>query len=115
MTAENLLRRPEVSWNFVKDITKSDIDDEVGQKVEAELKYEGYISRQKNQVKKFARMEKLKIPRSIDYEKILGLSDEGRTKMKQANPETLGQASRIPGVPPSDIQLLWIAIEKSHS
>ena len=59
--------------------------------------------------------EKLKIPRSIDYEKILGLSDEGRTKMKQANPETLGQASRIPGVPPSDIQLLWIAIEKSHS
>ncbi len=115
VTAENLLRRPEVSWNFVKDITKSGIDDEVGQKVEAELKYEGYISRQKNQVKKFERMEKLKIPRSIDYEKILGLSDEGRTKMKQANPETLGQASRIPGVPPSDIQLLWIAIEKSHA
>ena len=114
VTAQTLLRRPEISWSNVKQLAKLNFDDEVGQKVEAELKYEGYISRQKNQVKKFERMEKLRIPEKIDFGAIVGLSDEGRTKMSNSRPSTLGQASRIPGVPPSDIQLLWIAIEKSH-
>ena len=67
--------------------------------------------RQQKQVEKFRRMELLKVPASIDYAAIRGLSAEGRGKLSKISPATLGQASRIPGVPPSDIQLLWVAIE----
>lgn len=59
-------------------------------------------------------MELLKIPSYIDYAAIRGLSAEGRGKLAKISPATLGQASRIPGVPPSDIQLLWVAIESER-
>ncbi len=112
--ALELLRRPEVTWKIVSCLTDSRLDAELGEKIANELKYEGYIERQKKQVEKFRRMEQLKIPEGIDYGKISGLSAEGRGKLLKISPATLGQASRIPGVPPSDIQLLWVAIESAR-
>lgn len=114
ISAADLLRRPEVKWAFISDVTDSELDDEYGEKIAADLKYEGYIERQKRQAEKFHRMEMLRIPVGMDYDAINGLSAEGRGKLKKITPATLGQASRIPGVPPSDVQLLWVAIERSH-
>lgn len=114
-TAADLLRRPEVSWSFIRDITASDAPEETLEKIANELKYEGYIERQQRQVEKFRRMEKLKIPGYIKYSELPGLSAEGRGKLEEISPSTLGQASRIPGVPPADIQLLWVAIERGRN
>lgn len=114
VSALELLRRPEVGWRLVAELTDSQLDGELGEKIANELKYEGYIARQQKQVEKFRRMELLKIPASIDYAQIRGLSAEGRGKLSKISPATLGQASRIPGVPPSDIQLLWVAIESAR-
>ena len=114
MSAKNLLRRPEISWAFISGLTGSGLDPERGEKIANELKYEGYISRQLRQVDKFRRMELLKIPSYIDFHTISGLSAEGRGKLEKIRPATLGQASRIPGVPPTDIQLLWVAIENAR-
>ncbi|WP_455760127.1 tRNA uridine-5-carboxymethylaminomethyl(34) synthesis enzyme MnmG [Cloacibacillus evryensis] len=114
ISAKNLLRRPEVSWAFIAALTGSELDPEYGEKIANELKYEGYISRQQRQVEKFRRMEQLKIPAYIDFGEIRGLSAEGCGKLEKIRPATLGQASRIPGVPPTDIQLLWVAIENGR-
>lgn len=114
ISAKNLLRRPEVSWSFIAELTGSELDLEYGEKIANELKYEGYISRQLRQVDKFRRMELLKIPPYIDFNDVHGLSAEGRGKLEKIRPATLGQASRIPGVPPTDIQLLWVAIENGR-
>lgn len=114
ISAKNLLRRPEVSWAFIAALTGSELDPEYGEKIANELKYEGYISRQQRQVEKFRRMEQLKIPAYIDFGEIRGLSAEGGGKLEKIRPATLGQASRIPGVPPTDIQLLWVAIENGR-
>ena len=114
VSALELLRRPEVDWKLAAELTDSALDSELGEKIANELKYEGYIARQQKQVEKFRRMELLKIPASIDYAQIRGLSAEGRGKLSKISPATLGQASRIPGVPPSDIQLLWVAIESAR-
>lgn len=110
-SAENLLRRPEISWDLIASMTGSELEKEYGEKIADGLKYEGYIERQLRQVEKFKRMELLKIPDYINYETLTGLSAEGRAKLLKIKPATLGQASRIPGVPPTDIQLLWVAIE----
>ena len=114
MSAADLLRRPEVDWKFVYDMTHSAAEEEIFEKISNELKYEGYVSRQQRQVEKFRRMELLKIPPYIKYGELTGLSDEGRGKLAKISPATLGQASRIPGVPPTDIQLLWVAIERGR-
>ena len=101
VSALELLRRPEVDWKLAAELTDSALDPELGEKIANELKYEGYIARQQKQVEKFRRMELLKIPASIDYAQIRGLSAEGRRQaLEKFRPATLGQASRIPGVPP---------------
>ncbi|MDO5115741.1 MAG: tRNA uridine-5-carboxymethylaminomethyl(34) synthesis enzyme MnmG [Synergistaceae bacterium] len=109
-----LLRRPEVDWETAAELCGSELEPELGRKISDELKYEGYISRQRRQVDKFRRMELLKIPPHIDYSRIKGLSAEGRGKLAEIRPATLGQASRIPGVPPTDIQLLWVAVKSAR-
>lgn len=115
MSAADLLRRPEVDWRFIRDLTGSAAPGEILEKIANELKYEGYIERQRRQVEKFRRMEQLKIPKYIKYGELTGLSAEGRGKLEAISPSTLGQASRIPGVPPADIQLLWVAIERGRN
>lgn len=111
-SAQELLRRPEVSWSLIGELTTSVIDADLGERISTELKYEGYIERQYRQVEKFRRMEILKFPENFDFASVAGLSAEGRQKLSAVHPHTLGQASRISGVPPTDIQLLWVAVEQ---
>ncbi len=82
----------------------------VCRQVETELKYEGYIKRQTEEVRRFARMENKKIPRGMDYARIGGLRLEARQKLAELQPETVGKASRIPGVSPADISVLLVAL-----
>lgn len=113
-SASDLLRRPEVNWEVFSEIAGSELDPELGERISVELKYEGYIERQMHSVEKFRRMEILKFPEGFDIAAVSGLSAEGRQKLINTAPRTLGQASRISGVPPTDIQLLWVAIENDR-
>lgn len=110
--ALELLRRPEISWSLLAELTQSELEPELGERISVGIKYEGYIERQSRQADKFRRMEALKFPEGFDFDEVTGLSAEGRQKLSRLLPRTLGQASRISGVPPTDIQLLWVAIEQ---
>ena len=111
VAAAELLKRPEVSWQVFAKIEGSALDPELGDRLSTELKYDGYIGRQLRQVDKFRRMERLKFPDDFDFASVTGLSAEARQKLISVQPRTLGQASRISGVPAADVQLLWVAIE----
>jgi len=76
-----------------------------------EIKYEGYIARDAEKIKKMGRMESKLIPENIDYKTIQGLKNEAREKLTKIRPATIGQASRISGVDPSDISILLVYIE----
>lgn len=81
---------------------------EVIEQIEIELKYEGYIKRQKEEVERFERFETLQIPNDMDYKKIKSLSTEGREKLIKIKPISIGQASRISGVTPADVSVLMV-------
>ncbi|HTX17078.1 MAG TPA: tRNA uridine-5-carboxymethylaminomethyl(34) synthesis enzyme MnmG [Bacteroidota bacterium] len=83
---------------------------EVLEQVEIDLKYEGYIQRQKEQIERFDSFEDKKIPLDYDYSKIRSLSSEGREKLSRVRPESIGQASRISGVTPSDVSILLVSL-----
>ncbi|MDY6854666.1 MAG: tRNA uridine-5-carboxymethylaminomethyl(34) synthesis enzyme MnmG [Thermodesulfobacteriota bacterium] len=112
---EEILRRPEISYENLKLIDDSSTvklsKDEVVQ-VEVQVKYKGYIDRQREEIGKFKKMEKLKIPGDIDFKNIPGLSNEVREKMVRIRPVTLGQASRISGVTPAAISILMVYMKK---
>jgi tRNA uridine 5-carboxymethylaminomethyl modification enzyme len=76
-----------------------------------EIKYEGYIERDRERTRKMERMESHRIPESFDYTSVAGLKNEAREKLKRIRPETIGQATRISGVDPSDISLVMVRIE----
>jgi tRNA uridine 5-carboxymethylaminomethyl modification enzyme len=78
--------------------------------VEIEIKYEGYINRQLNEIKKYKDLEKIKVPKKFDYSKAHGLSNEIREKLTSIQPGSLGQASRIDGMTPAAISVLMVAI-----
>jgi tRNA uridine 5-carboxymethylaminomethyl modification enzyme len=107
ISAAELLKRPRVHFSEV--MQESGIEtcsEEVGTGVEADIKYEGFICRQVEDVERSRRMEQTKIPEQIDYESIQGLLCESRAKLKKIRPLTLGQAARISGVTPADISIL---------
>lgn len=110
----NLLTRPEVTYlqTFSIDPQRSKLPTAVTEQVEIQIKYAGYIKRQKTQVKIFKKLENYKIPKGIDYFKIHGISHEGRERFSEIQPISLGQAKRIPGITPADITALMINIEK---
>jgi tRNA uridine 5-carboxymethylaminomethyl modification enzyme len=81
---------------------------EILEQIEIELKYEGYIKRQQEEVVRFERFESLQIPNDLDYRKVKSLSTEGREKLIKINPQSIGQASRINGVTPADISVLMV-------
>jgi tRNA uridine 5-carboxymethylaminomethyl modification enzyme len=81
---------------------------EVIEQIEIELKYEGYIKRQKEEVDKFNRFDSLQIPQEINYHRVKSLSTEGREKLVKVQPVSIGQASRISGVTPADISVLMV-------
>ena len=87
---------------------------EVREQIEIEIKYEGYLKRQHEQVERFKKMENKIIPNRINYDKILSLSREAREKLKRIKPRSIGQASRIAGVSPADISVLLIALKQRN-
>ena len=109
-----LLKRPEIKY-----MTFHEIDDEMptlsfeeAEQVEILVKYEGYIKRQMLQIERFKKMENRRIPKTIDFHSIKGLSIEARQKLYDIKPESIGQASRISGVSPSDISVLLVYMEQ---
>lgn len=111
---EQLLKRPELGYSTLKKISPpvDMLTEEMERIVETEVKYHGYIMRQKAMVQKMKKLEDATIPDDINYEGVAGLSKEVIAKLKEVQPETIGQASRIPGVTPAAIALIMLAIEK---
>ncbi len=113
-TLAQILRRPEISMTRLKAL-KPDIPShgqDIDAQAEIQLKYQGYVDRQLEIVERFQRMEHAKLPINIDYSKISGLSREVCEKLTQIKPQSLGQASRIPGITPAAISLLSFYIKK---
>ena len=111
---EELLRRPELGLNAFDFLSEelTSLSAEVRTEIETEVKYEGYIKRQKEQVEKFKRLEDLVIPPNFDYDRVHGLSAEVLEKLKQISPRTLGQAGRVPGVTPAAIAILAVVLKR---
>ena len=111
----DLLRRPELSYEALTavDITRPVLPAAVFENVEIEIKYEGYIVRQKADIAEMRRLEGKKLPRGVDYKTITGLRLEAQEKLQKVMPANIGQASRISGVSPADISvlLIWLAKE----
>ncbi|MEO0231463.1 MAG: FAD-dependent oxidoreductase, partial [candidate division WOR-3 bacterium] len=112
LTLDELLKRPEVKYDDLMKINKAKpIPPHLKEKIEIEIKYEGFIKRQLNEAKHFEKLEKKRIPEWIDYDKVPNLSFEAREKLKKYKPLNLGQAQRIPGIRASDITSLLFYIE----
>lgn len=114
VTLEELIRRPELKYEDLAPIDpdRPVLDDDVIDQVNINIKYEGYITRQMKQVEQFHKLEMKKIPEEIDYEQVHNLRREAIQKLSQIRPISIGQASRISGVSPSDISVLLIYIEQ---
>lgn len=109
-----LIKRPQVSYDMLAPFDKErpPLSRSVREKVEVEIKYEGYIARQKAQVNEMLRLEGKKIPENIDYNDVYGLRLEAREKLDKVRPADIGQASRISGVSPADVSVLLIYLSK---
>lgn len=114
MHALDLLKRPELSYADVEKMIEPDhtLPQEVKEQVEIQVKYEGYIKKANQQVARMLKMEDKKVPENIDYDDIGGLATEARQKLKEIRPLSVGQASRISGVNPSDVSILLVYIEQ---
>jgi tRNA uridine 5-carboxymethylaminomethyl modification enzyme len=110
-TLAQLLRRPELTYSHLPGYRK-DLPLEIQQLIEAEVKYAGYVSRQLNEVSRQASIEGKQIPVELDYQRVNGLRTEARQKLAKLRPGTLGQASRISGVTPSDISVLAVWLKR---
>jgi tRNA uridine 5-carboxymethylaminomethyl modification enzyme len=108
-----LARRPGISLTDL--LRAGGLDKELATEwADIELKYSGYLSRERRSAQRMAEMDGLRIPGGLQYEALHALSSEARQKLSKARPETLGQAGRIPGVSPSDLQNLVLAVVKSR-
>ncbi len=109
-----LIKRPQVSYDMLAPFDKErpPLSRSVREKVEVEIKYEGYIARQRAQVNEMLRLEGKKIPENIDYNDVYGLRLEAREKLDKVRPADIGQASRISGVSPADVSVLLIYLSK---
>mgnify|MGYP004619175155 FL=1 len=111
----DLLRRPELSYGDLApfDENRPELPDSVGEEVQIQLKYAGYLTRQERQVAEFRREEGRLLPESLDYNAIGGLRLEARQKLSEIRPLSLGQAGRISGVSPADLAVLMIWLEQN--
>ncbi|MBO6849767.1 MAG: tRNA uridine-5-carboxymethylaminomethyl(34) synthesis enzyme MnmG [Marinobacter sp.] len=108
-----LLRRPEIGYRHIADIGAAHAEDPVvADQVEIEIKYEGYISRQTDEIERLRRNEHTALPVDLDYDAIGGLSNEIKQKLKTVRPETVAQASRIQGVTPAAVSQLLVHLKK---
>ncbi|MBT4289094.1 MAG: tRNA uridine-5-carboxymethylaminomethyl(34) synthesis enzyme MnmG [Deltaproteobacteria bacterium] len=119
MSVQNVLKKPNVTLQLLETVeSQEDLlpiknwNTIVKKYVETEIKYEGYIIRQESQMKRYLKIEAIRIPDQIDYDSINGLSTEVIQKLKSHRPQTLGQASKISGVTPAAITILMVAFQK---
>ena len=112
VSVADLIRRPKISVHDLEMFTDTgDYSEDVKESAQTEIKYEGYIIKQKQQISRFRELENKKLPQDIDYMSISGLRIEARQKLNLIKPENLGQASRISGVSPADIAVLLIFLK----
>jgi tRNA uridine 5-carboxymethylaminomethyl modification enzyme len=113
-TLEQFLRRPEITWDdlvrFLPELGRGAAA--VHEQIEIQVKYQGYIERQLEDVQRLARMESVALPRDFDYQAVASLSTEVREKLETVRPLNLGQAARIPGVTPAAIAILSVLLHK---
>lgn len=114
MTLEELLKRPEICYNDLKEIdtNQPELPEAVTQQVEISIKYEGYIKRQLQQVEQFKKLEKKKLSLDFDYSQVPNLRKEAIQKLNEYQPASIGQASRISGVSPADISVLLVYLNR---
>ncbi|MFN3234362.1 MAG: tRNA uridine-5-carboxymethylaminomethyl(34) synthesis enzyme MnmG [Gammaproteobacteria bacterium] len=111
----DILRRPKTTYEQLSNIEilgPWEQDKAVAEQIEIQVKYEGYIDRQQMEIERQARHETLRIPQHIDYDNVIGLSNEVRQKLKSTKPETIGMASRIPGLTPAAVSVLMVHLKK---
>lgn len=110
----DLLKRPEITYENLREIDpdRPDIGRRIANQVEMQIKYEGYIRKQEQQVERFKKLENKRLSEDINYMDIKGIRTEAAQKLNVLKPESLGQASRISGVSPADINVLLIYLEK---
>ena len=109
-----ILKRPEISYDDAAaiDDERPVLSEHQKTMMEVQIKYTGYIEKQQQQIEKFKRLEDKKLPQDFDYESIDGMRIEARQKLNQFKPLSVGQASRISGVTPADINVILIHLEK---
>ncbi len=108
----DILRRPEVRYSDLHHFAElPDLDGETAEQVEIEVKFKGYVERQQRQIEAFKELEAVAIPRDMDFHSIKGLRSEAKERLAEIRPRSLGQASRIAGVSPADINVLSIVLK----
>lgn len=114
MKAADLLKRPEMKYSELCKVVPplEEINEEVAEQVEIFIKYEGYIEKSMQQVARMKKMENKRIPENIDYDAISGIAKEAKANLKEVQPLSIAQASRISGVNPADISILLVYIEQ---
>ncbi|PIC57202.1 tRNA uridine-5-carboxymethylaminomethyl(34) synthesis enzyme MnmG [Sporosarcina sp. P12(2017)] len=114
MKAADLLKRPEMKYSELRKVVPplDEINEEVAEQVEIFIKYEGYIEKSMQQVARMKKMENKRIPENIDYDAISGIAKEAKANLKEVQPLSIAQASRISGVNPADISILLVYIEQ---
>lgn len=114
MTLEELLKRPEICYNDLKEIDtkRLELPEAVTQQIEISIKYEGYIKRQLQQVEQFKKLEKKKLSLDFDYSQVPNLRKEAIQKLNEYQPASIGQASRISGVSPADVSVLLVYLNR---
>jgi tRNA uridine 5-carboxymethylaminomethyl modification enzyme len=114
MTAEELLRRPEVRYaQILAALDLPNVPAEVAEQVEIEARYGGYLVKQQREVDRLRRMESRRLPGDVDYNAIRGLRNEARQVLARFRPATLGQAARLAGINPADVAVLLVALERT--
>ena len=112
--AYELLKRPGVQLWKILDLMKEEYDPEIARQVEIEIKYEGYILKARKEADRMRKMDNIALPEDIDYLNVDNLALEARQKLDKIRPASLGQASRISGINPSDIQVLAIYLKQKQ-
>ena len=115
-TLTDLLKRPEITYEALGEIDQDrpKLSEHAITQLEVQIKYEGYIGKQLAQIEKFKKLENKKLPQTLEYDKIDGLRIEAQQKLNDLKPVSVGQASRISGVSPADINVLLIYLEKTR-
>jgi tRNA uridine 5-carboxymethylaminomethyl modification enzyme len=112
-TLEELIRRPELSYDMLEPIdgSRPDLPKEVREQVNIYIKYKGYIEREVRQINKYKKAEEKSIPEDIDYGSMKNIRIEARQKLERFKPQTIAQASSIQGISPADIQVLMVYLK----